>query len=93
VLKTLEEHRQYATLQKRLEDDDWVGVYLDLSEQQCWLDSVEGVRCILPFMLAAAIYRRDSNEDAVAVGHRQPGLHDQPQPIRGSAHRVDRTQE
>jgi tetratricopeptide (TPR) repeat protein len=68
ALKQLEAHRQYATLQERLEEDEWAGVYLDLAEQQCWLDPVEGVRLLLPFMLAAAIYRRDSNEDAVAVG-------------------------
>jgi tetratricopeptide (TPR) repeat protein len=68
ALNTLEERRQYTSLQERLEDDEWVGVYLDLAEQQCWLDPVEGVRSLLPFMLAAAIYRRDINEDAVAVG-------------------------
>jgi len=68
ALTTLEERRQYTSLQERLEDDDWVGSYLDLAEQQCWLDPVEGVRLLLPFMLAAAIYRRDSNQDAVAVG-------------------------
>jgi tetratricopeptide (TPR) repeat protein len=68
VLKTLEEHRQYDSLQERLQDDDWVGTYLDLAEQQCWLDPVEGVRSLLPFMLAAAIYRRDINKDAAAVG-------------------------
>jgi tetratricopeptide (TPR) repeat protein len=68
ALKALETSRQYATLQDRLEDDEWVGVYLDLAEQQCWLDPVEGVRALLPFMLAAAIYRRESTEDVVAVG-------------------------
>ncbi len=68
ALKALEERRQFASLQERLQDDDWVGTYLDLAEQQCWLDPVEGVRSLLPFMLAAAIYRRDSNKDAVEVG-------------------------
>jgi hypothetical protein len=68
ALNTLEERRQYTSLQRRLEDDEWVGVYLDLVEQQYWLDPVEGVRSLLPFMLAAAIYRRKSNQDAMAVG-------------------------
>jgi len=68
ALNALEEREQYPSLQDRLQDDEWVGVYLDLAEQQCWLDPVEGVHSLLPFMLAAAIYRRDINEDAVAVG-------------------------
>ncbi len=56
-------------VKERLQDDEWVGIYLDLTEQQFWLDPVEGVRYILPFMTAAAIYRRDINEDAAETGN------------------------
>jgi hypothetical protein len=35
---------------------------------QCWLDPVEGVRLLLPFMLATAIYRREANKEAVDIG-------------------------
>ncbi len=68
VLEKLEEQMQYGGLKERLQDDEWVGVYLDLTEQQFWLDPVGGVRYCLPFMLAAAIYRRDINEDAADIG-------------------------
>ncbi|HLX57421.1 MAG TPA: hypothetical protein VKR83_10375, partial [Ktedonobacteraceae bacterium] len=68
ALRQLEEARQYQSLKERLQDDEWVGIYLDLTEQQCWLNPVEGVRCLLPFMMAAAIYRRDINEDAATIG-------------------------
>ena len=68
TFKKLEERRQYSSLRERLEDDEWVGLYLDLAEQFFWLDPVEGVDYILPFMLAAAIYRRDSNQDAIEIG-------------------------
>jgi len=68
ALKGLEDHRHYGSLRDRLEDEDWVGVYLDLVEQQFWLDPAEGVRYSLPFMLAAAIYRRDANLDAANIG-------------------------
>ena len=68
ALKHLEEQMQYTSLKERLHDDEWVGSYLDLTEQQFWLDPVEGVRYALPFMLAAAIYRRAINEDAATIG-------------------------
>ena len=68
TLKALEDQMQYGTLQERLLDGDWVGIYLDLTEQQFWLDPVEGVRYILPFMITAAIYRRDINKDVFEVG-------------------------
>jgi tetratricopeptide (TPR) repeat protein/energy-coupling factor transporter ATP-binding protein EcfA2 len=68
ALKELEDHRQYGSLRERLEDEEWVGVYLDLAEQEFWLDPAEGVCYSLPFMLAAAIYRRDANPDAADVG-------------------------
>ncbi len=68
TLKHLEEQMQYHSLKERLQDDEWVGIYLDLAEQQYWLDPVEGVRHILPFMIAASIYLRDINADASAIG-------------------------
>ena len=68
ALQKLEDHRQYGSLRDRLEDEEWVGVYLDLTEQQFWLDPTEGVRYCLPFMLATAIYRRDTNQEVADVG-------------------------
>ena len=68
VLREMEESRQYSSLRDRLEDEEWVGVYLDLIEQQFWLDTAEGVNCCLPFMFAAAIYQRDINWEASEVG-------------------------
>jgi tetratricopeptide (TPR) repeat protein len=68
ALKELEDQRQYGSVRERLEDEEWVGVYLNLAEQQFWLDPAEGVHYSLPFMLAAAIYRRDANLDAADVG-------------------------
>jgi tetratricopeptide (TPR) repeat protein len=68
ALKKLEERRQYASLKERLQDDEWVGTYLDLTEQQFWIDPVEGVRYVLPFMIAAAIYRRNVNKDVAEIG-------------------------
>ena len=68
ALKHLEEQIQYHRLKERLQDDEWVVIYLDLTEQQFWLDPIEGVRYALPFMIAAAIYRRDINEDAINIG-------------------------
>ena len=67
-LKNLEDRRQYGSLRERLEDDEWVGVYLDLTEQQLWLDPAEGVHYFLPFMIAAAIYRRNDNQEAARIG-------------------------
>ena len=68
ALKTLEERMHYITLQERLQDEEWIGIYLDLTEQQFWLNLVEGVHSLLPFMIAAAIYHRDINEDVAALG-------------------------
>jgi len=67
ALKDLEENRQYANLRERLEDERWVGLYLDLTEQQFWLDSAEGVKYALPFMIATAMYRRDANREVVKL--------------------------
>ena len=75
-LMSLEEKRQYHDLRERLEEAEWVGVYLDLVEQQFWLEPSEGVNYCLPFMLAEAIYGRAANQErpyanpeAVAVGN------------------------
>ena len=67
-LMVLEEDRDYITLKDRLIDDEWIGTYLDLTEQQFWLDAAKGVNYALPFMLAAAIYRRESNAEAADIG-------------------------
>jgi tetratricopeptide (TPR) repeat protein len=69
ALKGFEERRHYSRLQERLQDDEWIGLYLDLVEQQWWLDPSEGVDYSLPFMLAAAIYRREANRDVVPIGN------------------------
>ncbi|MGH2480512.1 MAG: hypothetical protein ACRDHW_12730, partial [Ktedonobacteraceae bacterium] len=68
LLRDLEARREYSTLQDRVQDEEWVNTYLDLAEQQCWLDPVEGVNYLLPFLLAAAIYRREINKDVAALG-------------------------
>src|SRR6266702_554184 len=68
VLRGMEESRQYSSLRDRLEDEEWVEAYLDLIEQQFWLDAGEGVRSCLPFTFAAAIYLRDANWGAIKVG-------------------------
>jgi tetratricopeptide (TPR) repeat protein len=69
VLKKLEEQRKYSRLEERLKDDQWVEAYLDLAEQHYWLAPVEGLLYLLPFIIAAAIYRRNANnKGAVAVG-------------------------
>jgi tetratricopeptide (TPR) repeat protein len=68
ALKQLEEQMAYTSLRERLQDEDWVGMYLDLTEQQFWLDPAKGVNYSIPFMIAAAIYRKDINEDVVIIG-------------------------
>ena len=67
TLKKVEAQRQYMSLQERLEDERWVGLYLDLTEQEFWLDAAEGVQYALPFMMAAAIYRRYANREQVKL--------------------------
>jgi tetratricopeptide (TPR) repeat protein len=67
LIKHLEERRSYATLEERLQDDEWAMLYLDLTEQQFWLDPTEGVRYLLPFMIAATMYRRGTNKEAARV--------------------------
>lgn len=68
TLKKLDEQRKHSPLKAMLEDDDWVEAYLDLTEQQFWLDPVEGIRYALPFMIAATIYYRSVNADIVKIG-------------------------
>lgn len=68
ALTHLEEHMQYTRLRERFQDDEWVEIYLNMTEQEFWLEPAEGVRYLLPFMIAAAIYRRDINEDAAEIG-------------------------
>ncbi len=64
----LEAQRNYTSLRERLEDEQWIGLYLDLTEQQFWYDPAEGVAYILPFMFAASVYHRDANREARTIG-------------------------
>ncbi len=64
----LEAQRHYASLRERLEDEQWRGLYLDLTEQQFWLDPAEGVAYVLPFMFAASVYQREANRVARTIG-------------------------
>ena len=68
VLQELETARQYASLQARLEDEQWVKYYLDLTEQYFWFDPTQGVACALAFMAAASIYRREANREVFTIG-------------------------
>jgi tetratricopeptide (TPR) repeat protein len=67
-LQNLESSRQYKSLKERFEDEQWIGVYLDLTEQMFWLDPFEGVEYALPFILAASIYRREICREAIEIG-------------------------
>lgn len=67
AFKKLEEQRMYGTLEERFQDERWTGLYLDLLEQQFWLDPDEGMRYLLPFMIAASIYQRSINQDAFKI--------------------------
>ncbi len=58
----------YTSLAERLADAEWVALYLDLCEAQFWLNPTEGVRQTLPFVFAAAIYRRPATPEAVEGG-------------------------
>ncbi len=64
----LEAQRHYASLRQRLEDEQWRGLYLDLTEQQYWLDPAEGVAYVLSFMFAASVYQREANRVARTIG-------------------------
>ncbi len=64
----LEAQRHYASLRQRLEDEQWIALYLDLTEQQFWLDPAEGVAYVLPFMFAASVYQREANRVARTIG-------------------------
>ena len=64
----LEAHRHYTSLSQRLEDEQWIALYLDLTELQFWLDPAEGVAYVLPFMFAASVYQREANRVARTIG-------------------------
>ena len=68
VIKVLEEQRSYTSLKARFLDDEWINAYLDLIEQQFWSDLVSGLKYLLSFMLAAAIYRNNQNSEAIEMG-------------------------
>ncbi len=68
ILKKLEDRKQYRSLKERLEDEEWVRVYADLTDQTFWLDPFEGVEYGLPLMIAAIIYRRGANREIVRIG-------------------------
>ncbi len=67
-LENLELRRKYFTLRERMEDDEWIESYLDLTEQQFWLDPVEGVHHITPFMIAATMYNPPKTQEAISIG-------------------------
>jgi tetratricopeptide (TPR) repeat protein len=68
ALKKLEDRKQYTSLKERLEDEEWIRLYSDLTDQTFWLDPTEGVEYGLPLMLAASIYRRGANREIVRIG-------------------------
>jgi len=61
--------RADSTLKQRLQDEEWVGVYLDLIEQQFWLDPALGIRYTIPFMIAATLYQDDIVTDVEEIGN------------------------
>jgi tetratricopeptide (TPR) repeat protein len=67
-LLQLEADRQYSSLEQRLEDDEWVNSYLDITEQQFWADPAQGVRHALLLMIAAAIYQDHLPQEMVQLG-------------------------
>jgi tetratricopeptide (TPR) repeat protein len=67
-LGALEERRPYSDLRSRLEDEEWVSLYLDWIEAQFWLDIHGGILSSLLFMLAAAAYRPDTYYAIVEIG-------------------------
>jgi tetratricopeptide (TPR) repeat protein len=68
ALKQLEKDRQYASLEERLEDEEWIGVYLDLTEQQFWIDPPKGVSYAIPFFIVGAYYRKDIDQEIARIG-------------------------
>ncbi len=60
ALMQMEAQRHSQTsLKGRLHDEEWVEIYLDLVEQQFWLDPAEGIYYALPIMVAGAIFARE----------------------------------
>lgn len=68
ILNDFEVEHRYPGLRQRLDEERWIGKYLDLTEQVAWVDPDEGVRYLLPFMLAASIYNREANQEAELIG-------------------------
>lgn len=68
LLKDLEASRAYSDLKERLEDNEWLDMYIDYIEQLFWLDPFEGVRRSIPLMVAASIYRPETLTDISEVG-------------------------
>ena len=68
AIKTLEEQRSYTSLEERIQDDEWMNAYLDFVEHQFWFDLVSGLKYLLSFMLATAIYRDNQNSEASEMG-------------------------
>ncbi len=68
ALAAQEERMGDSTLKERLQDDEWVAAYLDLTEQYFWLQPMEGVRFALPFMIAASVYRQNIHQDVTKLG-------------------------
>ena len=66
-LETLDQARGYANLKERLEDSEWVGLYLDLVEQEYWLDPPVGLERGWPFILAATLYRPEAVQEAAKI--------------------------
>jgi tetratricopeptide (TPR) repeat protein len=66
-LSELEEELKDKSLRERLEEDRWWSSYLDWLEQQFWLDGNKGAQAALPLMVAAAIYRREGNDEVAGV--------------------------
>lgn len=62
ALAKCEQDGQYPSFKDRIQNEEWVGAYLDLTEQHFWLNPNDGVRYALPLMIAAATY----NERKVA---------------------------
>jgi tetratricopeptide (TPR) repeat protein len=68
ALTQLEQDRPYRSFKERLQEEEWVGVYLDLTEQKFWLNPDEGVRYALPLLIVATIYRREVFREVAQVG-------------------------
>ena len=68
AMSLLEKQRAYQSLEERLQDEEWVSLYLDLTEQQFWVEPSEGVHFCFPFIVAATSYQRALTSDAARIG-------------------------